>query len=80
MLSRPPTKQEHRVCKDFLIERTTDYQQNLDPNEDTDPNSTVSADSPADESYESPSQQPSLRARENLTKSLFNHHEFVTIP
>jgi hypothetical protein len=66
MLSRRPTKAELTECATFLAEQTKAYQ-------------TMKLNGGNVTDGSQPSNEPALRARENLVHALFNHHEFVTI-
>ncbi|MEX0704292.1 MAG: DUF1549 and DUF1553 domain-containing protein [Planctomycetales bacterium] len=65
VLARPPTEEEAAVCLAFLAEQSQLYRPPAKP--------TAAVDEKL------PASDPQLRARENLVRILFNHHDFVTI-
>jgi hypothetical protein len=66
-LSRAPTSAEREECLAFLAEQTRLHSANGRKPEAPDAAGKV------------PASDPTLRARENLTQVLLNHHEFVTV-
>ncbi len=66
LLARKPTKDEAKLCGEFLEERAKIFVEKKLP-----------ANNP--ENYATPSSDPQLRARESLILVLFNHNDFVSI-
>ncbi|GAB4144857.1 MAG: DUF1553 domain-containing protein [Planctomycetaceae bacterium] len=68
VLNRPPTSDEEQLCRDFLAQQTTRLKQQKG----------LTSFQSGPKIAIGPSPVPHLRARENLTHVLLNHHEFVT--
>ena len=70
ILARPPTSAELELSRNFLDRQQKDYEQN------TAAIAMLAGDS---ETFEAPTRNPVLRARELFVHALLNHSDFVTV-
>ncbi|MFN0198104.1 MAG: DUF1553 domain-containing protein [Planctomycetaceae bacterium] len=68
ILSRPPTSAELDICRDFLAQQINGVK-----------TANSAGELPAADAASGPSPDPEIRAKESLIRTLFNHHEFITI-
>ncbi|MEX0726267.1 MAG: DUF1553 domain-containing protein [Planctomycetaceae bacterium] len=68
ILSRPPTSRELELCCDFLAQQAAGVIA-----------AQTAGQLPAVNAEQGPSSDPAVRAKESLIRTLFNHHEFITI-
>ncbi|MDA0833932.1 MAG: DUF1553 domain-containing protein [Planctomycetota bacterium] len=68
ILSRPPNDRERELCMDFLAQQANDVALAKTEGRLT-----------AADAEQGPSSDTATRARESLIRTLFNHHEFITI-
>lgn len=69
VLNRPTTPKEEEVCLEYLSEQTRFFNENK--------SKVVGTSSASD--FSRGSNDPALRARENLVHLLLNHHDFVSV-